>query len=94
MHHNCALIFYLNLKNCPLTIFVCICYVSGSSAQVSVKSCILHVDMDCFFVSVGIRNRPDLKGKPRFVCLNVLSVNLKKMDVTHSLLVFKIGSSR
>ncbi|KAM4558025.1 DNA repair protein REV1 [Odontesthes bonariensis] len=36
----------------------------GTSAPVSLKSCILHVDMDCFFVSVGIRHRPDLKGKP------------------------------
>ncbi|XP_025834219.1 DNA repair protein REV1 [Agrilus planipennis] len=24
----------------------------------------MHIDMDCFFVSVGLRNRPDLKGKP------------------------------
>lgn len=78
MHHNCALIFYLNLKNCPLTIFVCICYVSGSSAQVSVKSCILHVDMDCFFVSVGIRNRPDLKGKPRFCLFKCAISKFKK----------------
>ncbi|XP_012282533.1 DNA repair protein REV1 isoform X2 [Orussus abietinus] len=25
---------------------------------------IMHIDMDCFFVSVGIRNRPELKGLP------------------------------
>ncbi|XP_065211297.1 DNA repair protein REV1 [Planococcus citri] len=28
------------------------------------EKCIMHIDMDCFFVSVGIRNRPDLKGLP------------------------------
>ncbi|XP_072252813.1 DNA repair protein REV1 [Leuresthes tenuis] len=42
----------------------------GTSAPVSLKSCILHVDMDCFFVSVGIRHRPDLKGKPVAVTSN------------------------
>ncbi|XP_032663618.1 DNA repair protein REV1 [Odontomachus brunneus] len=28
------------------------------------KSVIMHIDMDCFFVSVGIRNRPELQGLP------------------------------
>ncbi|XP_040913781.1 DNA repair protein REV1 [Toxotes jaculatrix] len=42
----------------------------GTSAPAGVKSCILHVDMDCFFVSVGIRHRPDLKGKPVAVTSN------------------------
>ena len=27
------------------------------------KKCVMHIDMDCFFVSVGLRKRPDLKGK-------------------------------
>ncbi|XP_028447411.1 DNA repair protein REV1 isoform X2 [Perca flavescens] len=42
----------------------------GTSAPTSVKSCILHVDMDCFFVSVGIRHRPELRGKPIAVTSN------------------------
>lgn len=28
------------------------------------KRCVMHIDMDCFFVSVGLRKRPDLRGKP------------------------------
>ncbi|RMC06664.1 hypothetical protein DUI87_16102 [Hirundo rustica rustica] len=46
--------------------------MSNVSVATSAKpqSCIMHVDMDCFFVSVAIRNRPDLKGKPVAVTSN------------------------
>ena len=40
----------------------------GSSDSTSTASSqervIMHIDMDCFFVSVGLRSRPDLRGKP------------------------------
>lgn len=32
------------------------------------KTAIIHVDMDCFFVSVVIRNHPELRDKPVAVC--------------------------
>lgn len=38
-------------------------YEDDSVAPVGSKT-IMHIDMDCFFVSVGIRDRPDLKGIP------------------------------
>lgn len=28
------------------------------------KPCIMHIDMDCFFVSVGLRKHPHLRGQP------------------------------
>ncbi|KAK3098249.1 hypothetical protein FSP39_017616, partial [Pinctada imbricata] len=34
------------------------------SMSQDIKRTIMHIDMDCFFVSVGLRKRPDLKGKP------------------------------
>ncbi|XP_050260601.1 DNA repair protein REV1 isoform X2 [Quercus robur] len=32
------------------------------------KTAVMHVDMDCFFVSVVIRNHPELRDKPVAVC--------------------------
>ncbi|XP_033103900.1 DNA repair protein REV1-like [Anneissia japonica] len=37
---------------------------AGSSKDSSCERYIMHVDMDCFFVSVGLINRPELQGKP------------------------------
>ncbi|XP_041994081.1 DNA repair protein REV1-like isoform X1 [Salvia splendens] len=46
-------------------------YTVGSSQKTGVaneKNVVIHIDMDCFFVSVVIRNRPELHGKPVAVC--------------------------
>ncbi|KAK9703060.1 BRCA1 C Terminus (BRCT) domain [Popillia japonica] len=39
---------------------------AGITTETPLKSekIIMHIDMDCFFVSVGLRNRPELRGKP------------------------------
>lgn len=42
--------------------------INPSSRENEADSCsrkaIMHIDMDCFFVSVGLRSRPQLKGFP------------------------------
>lgn len=35
-----------------------------SKASHKQEPVIMHIDMDCFFVSVGVRNRPELQGVP------------------------------
>lgn len=37
---------------------------TDASKEFETKSAIMHIDMDCFFVSVGLRSRPHLKGLP------------------------------
>ncbi|XP_026394158.1 DNA repair protein REV1-like [Papaver somniferum] len=39
-----------------------------SAPKVSQKVAIIHVDMDCFFVSVVIKSHPELRDKPVAVC--------------------------
>ncbi|KAG8095099.1 hypothetical protein GUJ93_ZPchr0012g20479 [Zizania palustris] len=40
----------------------------GNSDHSGKKKTIIHIDMDCFFVSVVIRNMPELHDKPVAVC--------------------------
>ncbi|WCJ17827.1 DNA-directed DNA polymerase [Euphorbia peplus] len=52
---------------CPSSEFQC----RGSTANASditKTNTVIHIDMDCFFVSVVIRNRPELHDKPVVVC--------------------------
>lgn len=38
---------------------------TNNNASVSTtSSTVMHIDMDCFFVSVGLRSRPHLRGRP------------------------------
>lgn len=38
------------------------------SARKKSEQCIVHVDLDSFFVSVAVKEKPELKGKPVAVC--------------------------
>lgn len=35
-----------------------------TSGLLSLRKTVMHIDMDCFFVSVGLRSRPHLRGQP------------------------------
>ncbi|XP_043252176.1 DNA repair protein REV1 isoform X2 [Colletes gigas] len=35
-----------------------------NKTEINEESIIMHIDMDCFFVSVGLRDKPELKGLP------------------------------
>ncbi|XP_056411942.1 DNA repair protein REV1 [Hyla sarda] len=54
-----------------------------ASTHSKCQNCIIHVDMDCFFVSVGVRNRPDLKGKPVAVTSNRGSGKINSREGTN-----------
>ena len=41
---------------------------SPPTAATNHERVVFHLDMDCFFVTVVCRNRPELKGKPVAVC--------------------------
>lgn len=40
----------------------------GKEKASDLKRVIMHCDFDCFFVSVGLLNHPELRGKPVVVC--------------------------
>ncbi|VDD91797.1 unnamed protein product [Enterobius vermicularis] len=59
--------FVLDLRQSPPEKFASrdrLHVLAASHFTVPPRECICHIDLDCFFVSVALRSRPDLIGKP------------------------------
>lgn len=55
----------------------------ASARHGSVQKTVMHIDMDCFFVSVGLLTRPELKGifkKKIFFFISCLSFFQQGLD--------------
>lgn len=65
-----------------------------ASSPPKCQNCIIHVDMDCFFVSVGIRHRPDLKGRPVAVTSNRGSGKVSSREGANSQLEMEYYQNR
>ena len=53
---------------------------------------IVHIDMDCYFVSVALRDKPELNNKPCVVCHSKSGAN-KNSDKTNPNLIPKSQST-
>ena len=53
---------------------------------------VLHIDMDCFFVSIARKNRPDLIGKPVAVCHAVKNSTIPDPNSKNSTSLSEISS--
>ncbi|XP_053952642.1 DNA repair protein Rev1 [Anastrepha ludens] len=52
-----------------------------ASNRMSSVSWIMHIDMDCFFVSVGLRKHPELRGKPVAVTHSKGGMSAKEVPI-------------
>jgi hypothetical protein len=59
------------------------CATDETSAWWHNNPVLMHLDMDCFFVSVGIRDKPELRDKP-------VAVTHAKVRVFYCLLLLKL----
>lgn len=62
-------------------------HMQNETFDANEEKCIMHIDLDCFFVSVGIRSRPELRGLP--VAVAHATVN----DVSRSTELTKIPTN-